>query len=151
MRIDLPGGDPGYYYDPRVTAGMHGEIRLSPRVERHCRCGGRPPYQVFQRPDAEPVWCPCRRYRLKTQEINRLIGNSGIPDPFRYKFLDDFYEGYDGKPIEGADRLKQISPVAWQHINFFGRYEFRKSPEVIDFDSIVRELSQVPISSTEAV
>ncbi len=107
MRIDLPGGDPGYYYDPRVTAGMHGEIRLSPRVERHCRCGGRPPYQIFQQPDAEPVWCPCRRYRLKTQEINRLIGSSGIPDPFRYKFLDDFYESYDGKPIEGADRLKR--------------------------------------------
>jgi TnpA family transposase len=52
---------------------------------------------------------------------------------------------------QGADRLKQISPVAWQHINFFGRYEFRKSPEIIDFDAIVRELSRVPISSTVAV
>ena len=50
--------------------------------------------------------------------------------------------------VQGADRLKQISPVAWQHINFFGRYEFRKSPEFIDFDAIVRELSRVPISST---
>jgi TnpA family transposase len=49
--------------------------------------------------------------------------------------------------VQGADRLKQISPVAWQHINFFGRYEFRKSPEFIDFDAIVRELSRVPISS----
>ncbi|HSX79788.1 MAG TPA: transposase, partial [Candidatus Saccharimonadia bacterium] len=50
-----------------------------------------------------------------------------------------------------ADRLKQLSPVAWQHITFFGRYEFRKSPEIIDFDAIVRELSRVPISSTVAV
>ena len=107
MRIELPVSDPGYYYDPRVTAGLHGEIRLSPRVEKHCRCGGRPPYQIFQRPDAEPAWCPCRRYRLKTQEINRLIRNSGIPDPFRYRFLDDFYESYDGKPIKGADQLKR--------------------------------------------
>ena len=30
----------------------------------------------------------------------------------------------------------QISPVAWQRINFFRRYEFRKSPEFIDFDAI---------------
>jgi hypothetical protein len=52
---------------------------------------------------------------------------------------------------QGADRLKQISPVAWQHMNFFGRYEFRKSPEFIDFDVIVRGLSRVPISSTVAV
>ncbi len=107
LRIDLPGSDPGYYYDPRVMAGLHGEIKLSPRVERHCRCGGKPPYQVFRRPDAEPFWCPCRRYRAKTREINRLIRNSGIPGPFRYRFLDDFYENYEGKPIAGADQLKR--------------------------------------------
>ncbi len=107
LRIDLPGSDPGYYYDPRVTAGLHGDIKLSPRVERHCQCGGRPPYQIFQRQDAEPAWCPCRRYRLRTHEINRLIGNSGIPGPFRYKFLDDFYEKYEGKPIGGANQLKR--------------------------------------------
>lgn len=107
MRIELPRSDPGYFYDPRVTAGLHGEIRLSPRVERHCRCGGKPPYQTFQRPDARPTWCPCRRYRMKTHDINRLIGNSGIPGPFRYKFLDDFYESYDGKPIGGAKQLKR--------------------------------------------
>ena len=107
LRIDLPGSDPGYYYDPRVTAGLHGEIKLSPRVERHCRCGGKPPYQIFQRPDAEPAWCPCRRYRLKINEINRLIRNSGIPVPFRYRFLHNFYESYEGKPIGGADQLKR--------------------------------------------
>ena len=52
---------------------------------------------------------------------------------------------------QGAALLKQISPVAWQHINLYGRYEFRKSPEIIDFDAIVQELSRVPISSTLAV
>ncbi len=107
LRIDLPGSDPGYYYDPRVTAGLHGEIKLSPRVERHCRCGGKPPYQIFQRPDTEPAWCQCRRYRLKINEINRLIRNSGIPRQFRYRFLHNFYESYEGKPIGGADQLKR--------------------------------------------
>ena len=52
---------------------------------------------------------------------------------------------------EGAALLKQISPVAWQHINLYGRYEFRNSPEIIDFDAIVRELTRVLIRSTLAV
>jgi len=48
---------------------------------------------------------------------------------------------------QGAALLKQISPVAWQHINWYGRYECSKSPEIIDLDAIVQELSRVPISS----
>lgn len=28
--------------------------------------------------------------------------------------------------VQGVEVLKQISPVAWQHINLYGRYEFRK-------------------------
>ena len=47
--------------------------------------------------------------------------------------------------IEGAERLKQVSPVAWQHINFFGRYEFRKGPEAINMRKIVRELAPLPV------
>jgi TnpA family transposase len=46
----------------------------------------------------------------------------------------------------GAALLQQGSPVAWQHINLHGRYEFRKSPEAIDIDAIVQELSQLPIT-----
>ncbi len=56
-----------------------------------------------------------------------------------------------GGDAQGAALLKQVSPVAWQHINLYGRYEFSKSPEIIDFDAIVRELSQAAISSTLAV
>jgi Tn3 transposase DDE domain len=52
---------------------------------------------------------------------------------------------------QSAALLTQISPVAWQHINLYGRYEFRKAPETIDFNAIVQELSRVPISSTLAV
>jgi hypothetical protein len=47
--------------------------------------------------------------------------------------------------IEGAERLKQVSPVAWQHINFFGRYEFRKGPEAINMRELLRELAQLPV------
>ncbi len=33
--------------------------------------------------------------------------------------------------------LALVSPVAWQHINFYGRYEFTKSFQPIDIDAIV--------------
>jgi len=45
--------------------------------------------------------------------------------------------------VQGVEVLKQISPVAWQHINLYGRYEFRKCSEPIDLDDIVRQLTQV--------
>ena len=39
-----------------------------------------------------------------------------------------------------AGSLASISPVAWQHINFYGRYEFTKSFQPIDIDAIVQKL-----------
>ena len=37
-----------------------------------------------------------------------------------------------------AALLKHISPVAWQHINFYGRFEFADLPPLIDIASIVQ-------------
>jgi TnpA family transposase len=50
---------------------------------------------------------------------------------------------------EAAALLKQVSPVAWQHINFYGRYEFTKGPAPINLEGIVEELAQHPIVPTE--
>jgi len=50
---------------------------------------------------------------------------------------------------EGAALPKQVSPVAWQHINFYGRYEFTKAPVLINLDGIVEELAQRPIVPVE--
>ena len=47
-----------------------------------------------------------------------------------------------------ATLLKQVSPVAWQHINLHGRYEFQKFARSIDIDEIVLKLSQLPITQT---
>jgi TnpA family transposase len=47
---------------------------------------------------------------------------------------------------QGTTLLKQVSPVAWQHINFYGRYEFIKGPEPINMDAIVQALSHRLIS-----
>ncbi|MED1304753.1 hypothetical protein P4U65_30485 [Bacillus pacificus] len=43
--------------------------------------------------------------------------------------------------------LKQISPVAWQHINLYGRYEFNKQQESVDMDAIIQELAQSKLIS----
>jgi TnpA family transposase len=47
--------------------------------------------------------------------------------------------------VQGAALLKHISPVAWQHINLCGRYEFCNGPEAINIHEIVRELAQLPV------
>ncbi len=105
--VELPPGDLGYVYDPHVVVGSHGEIKVSPAVQHACTCGGKPPYQVFERPDAEPTWCRCRPYRVRIRQIERFIAESGIPDPFQYKFLDSFQDTHEGKLIQGAHLLKQ--------------------------------------------
>jgi TnpA family transposase len=41
---------------------------------------------------------------------------------------------------QNSDMLKTISPVAWQNINFYGRYEFNKNQESINMDEIIHRL-----------
>jgi TnpA family transposase len=47
--------------------------------------------------------------------------------------------------VKGTELLKRISPVAWKHINFCGRYEFSQMSEAIDIDAIIHQLAQVPV------
>ena len=49
----------------------------------------------------------------------------------------------------GAALITHVSPVAWQHINFYGRYEFTKGPGPIDVDALVETLAQHPLVSME--
>jgi len=49
----------------------------------------------------------------------------------------------------GVELLTQVSPVAWQHINFYGRYEFTKVPAPISLDAIVESLTERPLVTTE--
>jgi len=48
---------------------------------------------------------------------------------------------------EGAALLTHISPVAWQHINFYGRYEFTKAVEPVNVAAIVEALAQQTITA----
>jgi TnpA family transposase len=46
---------------------------------------------------------------------------------------------------EDSDVLKHISPVAWQNINLYGRYEFNTKSKSIDMDAIILELAKFKI------
>ena len=43
--------------------------------------------------------------------------------------------------------IAHISPVAWQHINFYGRYEFTKASDPINIEAIVEALAHHPTIS----
>ena len=43
---------------------------------------------------------------------------------------------------EQVTRLGRVSPIAWQHINFQGRFEFLDPPAIIDLEPVVQELTQ---------
>jgi hypothetical protein len=43
--------------------------------------------------------------------------------------------------------IAHVSPVAWQHMNFYGRYEFTSASEPINMEEIVEALAHHPILS----
>ena len=42
---------------------------------------------------------------------------------------------------EEIKQLKNISPVAWRHIHFYGRYNFQKKENKLDISAILEALS----------
>ena len=88
------------------------------------------------------------KLRFKTEyeqqiwgECSRLITNCVIY--YNATILSNLLAHKEGNGVvQGAALLKQVSPVAWQHINFYGRYEFNKQPEIIDMDIMIQELAQ---------
>jgi hypothetical protein len=47
--------------------------------------------------------------------------------------------------LDIAQQLALISPVAWQHVNFHGRYEFQKIGALPDLDGLVDLLATQPL------
>lgn len=43
---------------------------------------------------------------------------------------------------EEADIIKCISPVAWRHISFLGRFEFQKQQSSLDIDKMIKTLGE---------
>jgi TnpA family transposase len=75
-------------------------------------------------------------------ECSRLIANCIIY--FNATILSQLLEHKQRKGDKQAlDLFTRISPVAWQHINFHGRFTFRSQPENIDIDAIIRQLADL--------
>jgi hypothetical protein len=92
----------------------------------------------FRNEDDQQLW----------QECSRLITNSIIF--YNTAILSRLWAYKEAAgDATGAALITQISPIAWQHINFYGRYEFTKGPEPINLDAIVEALAQCPIVSVE--
>ncbi|PHB05544.1 DDE transposase [Bacillus wiedmannii] len=89
------------------------------------------------------------KLRFKTEqdqhiwnECSRLLTNCIIY--YNASILSNLLTKSQDKGIE-MNILKYISPVAWQHINFYGRYEFSKSPTVVNLDVIIENIKEADI------
>lgn len=83
------------------------------------------------------------KFRVKTEdeqqiwnECSRLITNAVIY--YNTVLLSRVYEQkLAAGDLEAVAIIKGISPVAWQHINLFGSFEFSPSTSKVDIDSMV--------------
>jgi TnpA family transposase len=84
------------------------------------------------------------------QECSRLVTNCIIY--YNATILSNLLAHKEGGgDPRGAALLKRVSPVAWQHINLHGHYEFKGAARSIDIDAIVLELSRLPLTQAIAV
>jgi len=94
------------------------------------------------------------RLRFKTEpeqqlwnECSRLITNCIIY--FNATLLSASLAHYEKiGDLQGAALVKQVSPVAWQHINLHGRYEFENKPVALNIEDLVQQLTRTQ-NSTE--
>ena len=72
----------------------------------------------------------------------RLVANCIIA--YNSLILNAIYEKMlkEGVKQEITDEFSRISPIAWAHIAFTGKYNFKKSNGGIDVNAMVRELEQ---------
>lgn len=86
------------------------------------------------------------KFRVKTEleqkiwsECARLIANCIIF--YNSYILSKLLVHLENMGLYGqADRIKRMSPVAWRHINLYGRYEFNKNDSSVNIDEIVNSV-----------
>jgi hypothetical protein len=75
-------------------------------------------------------------------QASRLVANCSVA--YNATILNALYEKMlqSGVPQEMIERFARISPIAWTHIFFTGKYNFRKSDGQIDFEKIISILEK---------
>lgn len=83
--------------------------------------------------------CPISGVSRWNPEYSRLIANCIIF--YNASILSALLLRNQARGDENpAALLRHISPVAWQHINFYGRFEFTSIPMLLDIDAIVQDI-----------
>ena len=92
------------------------------------------------------------RFRVRSQheqevwnECARLVGNAVVY--YNALILSEALTELELRgDLAPAEVLKRVSPVAWQHINFYGRYQFDENFTPIDLDRLRQQLSSEEVS-----
>jgi hypothetical protein len=54
--------------------------------------------------------------------------------------LSTLHQHYQKVDTEMAKQIIRFSPVAWQHINFIGKYEFYNRGDVINIQELIKNI-----------
>ena len=74
-----------------------------------------------------------------SNECNRLLANCIIC--YNASLLSSLLEGYQLQGnLDMVEKIKRLSPVAWQHINLVGKFEFCTWQKVIDLQELTKLL-----------
>jgi len=84
------------------------------------------------------------KFRVQTEaeqqvwnECSRLITNAIIY--YNTALLSQVYEQKQAVKDQAAmDAIQGMSPVAWQHINLIGQFEFSAEPSKVDIEALVK-------------
>ena len=80
--------------------------------------------------------------QVEYQECNRLICNMIVY--YNSYVLSEFLKQKETLgQVDQIQALQQISPIAWRHINFYGKYEFESHKNNVDFDKINEVLAGI--------
>ena len=115
-------------------------------LDRAIGCGT--PYRPYHKLRQAVAFANFGKLRFKTEleqqlwnECSRLITHGIIY--YNATLVSALWEHYEKTgQTHAASLLKQISPVAWQHINFHGRYEFSHGPDDINIEEMVQRLAR---------
>ncbi len=72
-------------------------------------------------------------------ECNRLVANSIIF--YNAVLLSDLHKAYNMQNDQDLlNLMKRLSPVAWQHINLVGKYEFCQNQIVVNIQALIESV-----------
>jgi len=93
------------------------------------------------------------KFRVKTEleqqmwnECSRIIANC-ILFYNAYILSRLFEKKKELHCYEQSNFITKISPLAWQHINLYGKYEFYGESKNIDMEKMIYELEKMPLNS----